>query len=332
MVYMVSCRMQMPPFTPLPPLLTSLHTTHRRYGHNELDQPMYTQPQLYSKIVQHPDTLTVYEAQLVADGTAQQEDLDAVKVWPLNPKPLPLTLNPVLYCNLPIKPSRPWLRTRCRRTSSWPRRTTAPRTTGSPPSGRDSSPPGILYYVYVILCLCMLYVLYILYMLCMLCYAMLCFVYTYLLQVGLPVAQVCIKPSYAVNVFYTLTPILSIYIKPSLLCKYVLNPPMVLNRQHARIRETGYNAAFLKDIGVKMSTAPAKFNMHKQLLRILAARIDTIEKGEGIDWGTAEVHYCTYVLNPHSYTLHVLNPLSCTCIKPRPWRSARCCWRATMCG
>jgi 2-oxoglutarate dehydrogenase complex dehydrogenase (E1) component-like enzyme len=66
-------------------------------------------------------------------------------------------------------------------------------------------------------------------------------------------------------------------------------PPMMLNRQHARIRETGYDAATLKDIGVKMSTAPAKFNMHKQLHRILAARIETIQKGEGIDWGTAEV-------------------------------------------
>ena len=52
---------------------------YRRYGHNELDQPMYTQPQLYDKINKHPDTREVYGQQLLAEGTATQEDLDAVK-------------------------------------------------------------------------------------------------------------------------------------------------------------------------------------------------------------------------------------------------------------
>eukprot|EP00601_Ochromonadales_sp_CCMP2298_P007503 CAMPEP_0173198280 /NCGR_PEP_ID=MMETSP1141-20130122/16605_1 /TAXON_ID=483371 /ORGANISM="non described non described, Strain CCMP2298" /LENGTH=1024 /DNA_ID=CAMNT_0014123067 /DNA_START=103 /DNA_END=3177 /DNA_ORIENTATION=- len=146
---------------------------YRRYGHNELDQPMYTQPQLYSKIVQHPDTLAVYEAQLVADGTAQQEDLDKVKAMVQNTMQEDFELAKTYD-----SPKNDWL------SSKW---------------------------------------------------------------------------------------------------KGFLSP-----RQHARIRETGYDAATLKDIGVKMSTAPAKFNMHKQLQRILAARIETIQKGEGIDWGTAE--------------------------------------------
>jgi 2-oxoglutarate dehydrogenase E1 component len=53
---------------------------YRRYGHNELDQPMYTQPQLYEKIGSHPDTLAVYGAQLVNEGTATQKELDDVKV------------------------------------------------------------------------------------------------------------------------------------------------------------------------------------------------------------------------------------------------------------
>jgi len=52
---------------------------YRRYGHNELDQPMYTQPALYSKIAKHQDTLSVYEKHLVANGTTTQVDLDAIK-------------------------------------------------------------------------------------------------------------------------------------------------------------------------------------------------------------------------------------------------------------
>ena len=52
---------------------------YRRYGHNELDQPMYTQPALYKKIAKHPDTLTVYEKQLIEEGTATTADLQAVR-------------------------------------------------------------------------------------------------------------------------------------------------------------------------------------------------------------------------------------------------------------
>jgi 2-oxoglutarate dehydrogenase E1 component len=52
---------------------------YRRFGHNELDQPMYTQPQLYSKIMKQPDTLSVYEKQLVSEGTCAQGELDEVK-------------------------------------------------------------------------------------------------------------------------------------------------------------------------------------------------------------------------------------------------------------
>jgi 2-oxoglutarate dehydrogenase E1 component len=52
---------------------------YRRYGHNELDQPMYTQPQLYSKIAVQKDSLTVYEKQLVDDGTASAEELKEIR-------------------------------------------------------------------------------------------------------------------------------------------------------------------------------------------------------------------------------------------------------------
>lgn len=53
---------------------------YRRYGHNELDQPLYTQPQLYEKILKHPDTLTVYGEQLLKEGVCTKKDLDDMKL------------------------------------------------------------------------------------------------------------------------------------------------------------------------------------------------------------------------------------------------------------
>lgn len=52
---------------------------YRRYGHNELDQPMYTQPQMYAKIAKHPDTLSVFEKQLISEGTATKKEIDDIK-------------------------------------------------------------------------------------------------------------------------------------------------------------------------------------------------------------------------------------------------------------
>jgi 2-oxoglutarate dehydrogenase E1 component len=51
---------------------------YRRYGHNELDQPMYTQPQMYSKIAKHPDVIEVYGKKLVSEGYPV-EKLHAIK-------------------------------------------------------------------------------------------------------------------------------------------------------------------------------------------------------------------------------------------------------------
>lgn len=52
---------------------------YRRNGHNELDQPMFTQPKLYRKIKEHPTTLQIYEKKLVSSGDATQEELDEIK-------------------------------------------------------------------------------------------------------------------------------------------------------------------------------------------------------------------------------------------------------------
>ena len=33
---------------------------YRRYGHNELDQPVFTQPMMYRKISERPNIYTLY--------------------------------------------------------------------------------------------------------------------------------------------------------------------------------------------------------------------------------------------------------------------------------
>jgi 2-oxoglutarate dehydrogenase E1 component len=41
---------------------------YRKYGHNEGDEPMFTQPQLYSAIKKHPNPAKIYLDQLVGEG------------------------------------------------------------------------------------------------------------------------------------------------------------------------------------------------------------------------------------------------------------------------
>ncbi len=52
---------------------------YRRNGHNELDQPMFTQPKLYKKISKHPSTLEIYEKSLIETGVATKEELGEIK-------------------------------------------------------------------------------------------------------------------------------------------------------------------------------------------------------------------------------------------------------------
>ena len=50
---------------------------YRRYGHNEGDEPMFTQPLMYKKIANLPRPREIYGAQLVKEGTLTQEQVDA---------------------------------------------------------------------------------------------------------------------------------------------------------------------------------------------------------------------------------------------------------------
>jgi 2-oxoglutarate dehydrogenase E1 component len=146
---------------------------YRRHGHNELDQPMYTQPQLYAKINKHPDSLKVYEGRLLSDGTCTQKEIDDIKVM------VQQTLESEFQASKDwVSPPYDWL------SSRW--------------SG---------------------------------------------------------------------------YLSP---------------KQRGRIRETGVSVDKLRELGLKMCTLPDSLKIHKQLEKIIAARKETIVKGEGIDWGTAE--------------------------------------------
>ena len=53
---------------------------YRRFGHNEGDEPSFTQPMMYKKIRQHPTTLNIYANKLIKEGTVSQEEFNGMKM------------------------------------------------------------------------------------------------------------------------------------------------------------------------------------------------------------------------------------------------------------
>ena len=51
---------------------------YRRWGHNEGDEPTYTQPRLYANIRQHPSSRQIWGARLTAEGMVSAEMVDAM--------------------------------------------------------------------------------------------------------------------------------------------------------------------------------------------------------------------------------------------------------------
>jgi len=51
---------------------------YRRYGHNESDEPMFTQPLMYKEIGKHRTVKEVYAAHLIGEGVVSQADVDAM--------------------------------------------------------------------------------------------------------------------------------------------------------------------------------------------------------------------------------------------------------------
>ncbi len=52
---------------------------YRRYGHNEGDEPAFTQPLMYKRIKNHPPTRKIYADRLVAEGVISREEVDSME-------------------------------------------------------------------------------------------------------------------------------------------------------------------------------------------------------------------------------------------------------------
>ncbi len=52
---------------------------YRKHGHNESDEPAFTQPTLYRKIASHPQVSALYAEKLITEGTITAADSEAIK-------------------------------------------------------------------------------------------------------------------------------------------------------------------------------------------------------------------------------------------------------------
>ncbi|KAG9146631.1 hypothetical protein Leryth_014645 [Lithospermum erythrorhizon] len=52
---------------------------YRRFGHNEIDEPSFTQPKMYQIIRKHPSSLEIYQKKLLENGQVAKEDMDKIQ-------------------------------------------------------------------------------------------------------------------------------------------------------------------------------------------------------------------------------------------------------------
>ncbi len=51
---------------------------YRRFGHNEGDEPLFTQPLMYKKIKEHPTTRQIYAQQLISEGVLSEDQANNI--------------------------------------------------------------------------------------------------------------------------------------------------------------------------------------------------------------------------------------------------------------
>ena len=51
---------------------------YRKFGHNEIDEPMFTQPIMYSIIKKHKNILELYSEKLISEGVVTKDETKAV--------------------------------------------------------------------------------------------------------------------------------------------------------------------------------------------------------------------------------------------------------------
>jgi len=146
---------------------------YRRNGHNEMDQPAFTQPKLYKKISRHPTTLQLFEERLMNEGTMTTEEIEEIKSFVMESYEKDLEASKTYE-----KSEDDWL------SSKW--------------AGFKGP------------------------------------------------------------------------------------------TQMSRIRPTGVDVEMLRKVGITAGTVPDDFKLHRQMKKIFNNRREQAEKGEGIDWGTAE--------------------------------------------
>ncbi|KAI3771658.1 hypothetical protein L6452_02824 [Arctium lappa] len=54
-------------------------TCYRRFGHNEIDEPSFTQPKMYKIIRNHPSALEIYQKKLLETRETTKEDIDRIQ-------------------------------------------------------------------------------------------------------------------------------------------------------------------------------------------------------------------------------------------------------------
>src|SRR5207249_4413136 len=52
---------------------------YRRHGHNEGDEPAFTQPVMYKRIASHPSTLEIYSKRLIGEGVMTEGEVEKAK-------------------------------------------------------------------------------------------------------------------------------------------------------------------------------------------------------------------------------------------------------------